>query len=66
MKLVTIFFILALVLSLTININYFYQDYKEHNQKLKEIYQKENKNIPEFMKNGEWLDIVIDGYEGQD
>ena len=62
MKLVTIIILGLLILSFVV-VGYYYIEIKE-DKRLEEIYNRVD-NSPEFMKNGEWFDIILNGYNGE-
>ena len=64
MKIITVVLIGLLILSLVVSVNFVYQDYnesKEEDERLQELFERKD-NSPGFMKNGEWFDIILNGY----
>ena len=64
MKVLTIIFMVMLLSSVFLNMFFFYENYNENKIAVKQISLEED-NSPEFMKNGEWFNIILNGYNGE-
>jgi len=60
---ILIIFMIVLLFSVCFNVYFFYEEHKE-NKRLQELYERQD-NSPEFMKNGEWFNIILNGYKGE-
>ena len=63
MKILTIIFIMLIITSFCFNIYFIVDNKLEQREKIKNI--NLNQETPEFMKNGEWFNIILNGYNGE-
>ena len=66
MKAITIFIIGLFIFSIFVNVYFLVNNYIENKELDRRLEELSNDNSsPEFMKNGEWFNIILNGYSGE-